>query len=263
MSAVKEFVRRRTEGTDQRGAGDVRGPSGINVNQVERTLSAILGGVLMATGLRRFSLGGAMTAIAGGELLRRGITGHCNVYQKLNLHTAGGRRLEGDRAQTDETLITRAITIGKPADELYRLWRDPQMQRRMMEDFGEVTMSDPDHAHWTVRLPMGRRIEWDTQVVEDRPSEFLRWQAPPDSEMPIEGSVQFRPAPRDWGTEVVLQVRFGPPGGLPASGPLKLLGILPKQMAYKALWRFKSLAETGDIQSIKNQPAGRNDGRDR
>jgi hypothetical protein len=49
---------------------------------------------------------------------------------------------------------------------------------------------------------------------------------------------------------------------MPVNGAMKLLGFIPKQMAYKALWRFKALAETGQIPSIKGQPAGRNGGRD-
>jgi uncharacterized membrane protein len=261
MNAV-DLVRRTLAGANKRGAGDIRGPSGTNVNGVERAVSVLIGGMLVARGLKRRSLGGAMVALAGGGLLSRGITGHSTVYQKLNLHTAGGRTFRRTRARDEELEIMRAITIGKPADELYRLWRDPQIQPQIMADFADVAMDDKGHAHWAVRAPMGRRIEWDSEIVEERAGEMLRWQTREGAELPNEGSVRFRPAPGNRGTEVHLHVKFSPPGAMPVKGAMKLLGFIPKQMAYKALWRFKALAETGQIPSIKGQPAGRNGGRD-
>jgi len=36
-----------------------------------------------------------------------------------------------------------------------------------------------------------------------------------------------------------------------------LFDLLPKEVASKALHRFKSLAETGEIPTLEGQPAGR------
>jgi uncharacterized membrane protein len=109
---------------------------------------------------------------------------------------------------------------------------------------------------------MDRRIEWDSDIVEEHAGRMLRWQTREGAELPNEGSVEFRPAPGNRGTEVHLRVKFMPRGGMPAAGAMKMLGFIPKQVAYKALWRFKALAETGQIPSIKGQPAGRDGGRD-
>jgi uncharacterized membrane protein len=133
---------------------------------------------------------------------------------------------------------------------------------RIMEEFADITIKDETHSHWSVRGPMNKRIEWDSEIVEEQAGQRIRWQTQPGAELPNEGSVEFRPAPGEWGTEVMLRMRFQPQVNLPSEGLMKLLGFVPKQMAYKALWRLKALAETGDIPSIKNQPACRNDGRD-
>jgi uncharacterized membrane protein len=260
---VIEMVRETLSQAVQRSTGNVRGPSGINVNEVERVASLVLGGVLIAGGLKQRSVRGTALAIAGGGLVSRGITGHSTLYRKLNLHTAGGRKLRPGSTRSDEMEITRAITVGKPAEELHRLWRDPQVLPRVMEEFAEVIVRDQTHAHWIVHGPMDRRIEWDTEIVDELPGELIRWRAQTGTRFPNEGSLQFRPAPGDRGTELLLRMHFSPPGGMHLDGVIKLLGFVPKQMAYKALFRFKSLAETGEIPSIKNQPAGRNDGRDR
>jgi hypothetical protein len=55
----------------------------VNVSELERVGSAILGGVLIARSLRRRSAGGPALALLGAELVRRGATGHCVAYQAL------------------------------------------------------------------------------------------------------------------------------------------------------------------------------------
>jgi hypothetical protein len=62
----------------------------INVGDTERTLSAIAGGGLLLFGLSRLSLTGLLGLAAGGALLYRGLTGHCNIYQALEMTTAEG-----------------------------------------------------------------------------------------------------------------------------------------------------------------------------
>jgi uncharacterized membrane protein len=265
MSAVVDIVKRTMSGTlsgkRERGLREMRGPSGLNVNPVERAVSMLLGGMLVASGIKRRSLGGAMVALAGGGLLARGMTGHSTLYKKLGLHTEGGRKIARG-PERDELDIVRAITIGKPAEELYRSWRDPKVQSRLLGDYGEITMKDEKHVHWRLLLPTERPIEWDTEIVEERPGEMLRWKSAAGAKLPCEGAVEFRKAPGNWGTEVLLRLKFTPPVRLPGETVMDLLGFVPRQMALKALWRFKALSETGEIPTIKLQPACRNDGRD-
>ena len=75
--------------------------------------------------------------------------------------------------------------------------------------------------------------------------------------MPVEGLVRFHPASGDWGTVVTLRLQFDPPGGVLGGAALKLLGAAPGLLASKALRRFKSLVETGEIPTTDHQPAGR------
>jgi uncharacterized membrane protein len=262
MNAVIDIVKRTMGGARERGTGDMRGPSGINVSQVERAASMLLGGLLVAGGIRRGKLGGAVAALAGTGLLARGVTGHSIVYKKLGLHTEGGRRIARTHEARDEMDIVCAITIEKTADELYRAWRDPNVLLQLMGDEGAVTMKDEKHVHWRLLLPTERPIEWDTEIVEERPGEMLRWKSAAGAKLPCEGAVEFRKAPGNWGTEVLLRLKFTPPVRLPGETVMDLLGFVPRQMVLKALWRFKALSETGEIPTIKLQPACRNDGRD-
>jgi hypothetical protein len=69
----------------------------MNVGNAERILSAIAGGALMLRGFSSLSIGGLVTGILGGSLLYRGLTGHCHVYEALNLSTAEGPMGAGQR----------------------------------------------------------------------------------------------------------------------------------------------------------------------
>ena len=62
----------------------------VNVHEIERLGSALLGGGLVVCGARRGSLSGLLLAAIGGGFVYRGISGHCNVYQQLGINTAKG-----------------------------------------------------------------------------------------------------------------------------------------------------------------------------
>lgn len=221
-----------------------------NVHPVERRISAALGGALMLKSLTRRSLTQATLATA---LLYRGITGHSFLYQMLDISTApGGRQREAGAPE-----IKSAITIEKPADELYRLWRDPHNLSRILGDFAEVSQGSDNRMHWRVQSPFMRTLEWDTEIVEERPGEIIRWQSLPGAQLPNEGSVSFRRAPEDWGTEVALSVRLNPPGGKLGKVAAKRLHTVPFLFAEKILRRFKSLADTGEIPTLKRNPSAR------
>lgn len=232
--------------------GDTMATRDVNIHTVERRISAILGGTLLLQSLTRRSPALGEKALAAA-LLYRGISGHSFLYQGLGISTANEQHGQADN--TPE--VERSITIEKSADELYRFWRAPQNLSQIMGDLGEVTEMGNGLTHWVVQGPWNRRIEWDTQFVEERPGELLRWKSVDGSPYPNEGSVQFRSAPRDWGTEVTLHFRFDAPGGTLSNNVVNSVIIIPRLLVEKALRRFKSLAESGEYPTLKHNPAAR------
>lgn len=249
----------RTSNTrsDRRG-GVVR--SADSYDRVKRIATIVLGGVLFFRGLKRRSARGMAMALVGGTLLIRALRSartQDGAGDPRPSRSATGSESTG---AADEPTISRSITIGKPADELYDAWRDPDVFSRVMGHVAEVESSEDGHYVWTVDGPLGGLLSWETRIVEDEPGEFVRWRTSEDSTVQNEGSVRFSPAPGDRGTEVTLRVRFDPPGGRVGSATLERLDVVPEALAGRALDRFKSLVETGAIPTKEGNPSGRGKG---
>lgn len=218
-----------------------------NLGLPERVISAVSGGTLLGLGLKRGSLVGAAMSVAGGDLLFRGLTGHSALYQLLGTRTTGHDGAKPSDEAHEEPEVTRSVTVRKSADELYQQWRDPAQLSRIMGDMIEVTATGDDCSHWTVKTPVGKTIAWDAQLTDDEPGRRTAWRSVDGVAVRNSGSVQFREAPVDRGTEVTLTIRFDPPGGKFGDAIVNLLGFVPGVLVKDALRRAKSLAETGEI----------------
>jgi uncharacterized membrane protein len=234
-SALERPERTRSEGWASIGK--------VNVGSGERLVSTLVGLGLLSL-LRRHSLASQALALAGAPLLYRGITGHCHAYEALHVHTT--REGTGYRADAEPVRVERSITIGKSARELYEYWLAPGNLARIMAHFAEITPAPDNGLHWRLRSPIGRGVEWDGETDEAREGEYIHWRTRPNASLPNHGSLTLRPAPRDEGTEVTLRMSFdtGAPLG---RGLSKLIGSVPNLLAERALARFKSLVETGEI----------------
>ncbi len=223
-------------------------------------VSALVGGSLVLLGLTRRSTGGAVAALAGGGMIYRAATGHCHLYEAVGVNTAvqGSGR---DATHASQVKLSSTVTIGKSAEEIDRLWRQPDTLPRIMAHLAEVTPASEGRWHWKVVGPLGITLEWDTHVVEDRQGQSQRWESEEGADLPNEGSIRYRSAPADRGTEVTLQFRFQPPGGMLGAAAARQLRIIPRLVAETSLRYLKSLAETGEIPTTEHQPAARPGGR--
>src|SRR5690242_4112014 len=98
----------------------------VNITQAERIASAIGGGFLAAAGLQRRSAAGIALALVGGDLLRRGITGHSYAYEMMGVRTAPlGQGAETTSVPYELGIrVDKAVTIVRPRPEVYRFWRN-------------------------------------------------------------------------------------------------------------------------------------------
>jgi uncharacterized membrane protein len=174
----------------------------------------------------------------------------------------GGRTALGpsrrSAAAGREPEIERSITIEDvPAEELYRRWRDPEVLRRIMAPFADVQSTGDGQVRWSAA-----GSTWTMRLGEDRPGEFMRWEAQGGAALIRETSVRFRPAAGNRGTVVTLHASLDPPGGMLGRIATQMLAnTVPAALASKSLHYFKALVQTGEIPTTERQPAARPDPR--
>src|ERR1041384_6630130 len=76
------------ESQQQAAGAGIRSRTDINIGELERWASLAGGVLLTILGLTRRSLSGLVLAGAGGALIYRGLTGHCQLYAALGKSTA-------------------------------------------------------------------------------------------------------------------------------------------------------------------------------
>lgn len=234
--------------------------SGTDVPRWGRAGSAVLGGALLTLGLRRRSVGGTAMALVGGWLCYEAIGGQDRLSRALGSSTSAGRERHESEAAAGSPTVERSITVGKPADELSELARDPETVGRIVGRFADVESTDEDRHRWSVRGPLDRTFSWETRIVEEQSGERLRWEPVDGPAVFEEWSMDFGPAPGDRGTEVTLRVRFDPPGGTLAGRGIERLDVVPGTLVRETLDRFKSLAETGEVPTLEDNPSARGAG---
>lgn len=153
--------------------------------------------------------------------------------------------------------VVRTVTIDRPVDELYAFWHDPTRLPQVFGYIESVEMIDTNRAHWVIKLPGDMKAEFDAEVYTDVPNEVISWRSLPGSQMDNAGSVRFRPAPGNRGTEVQLTLEFVPPGGRIGKALMNLFGEAPAQYIGQYLREFKQLMETGEKATTEGQTSGR------
>jgi uncharacterized membrane protein len=223
-------------------------PQNVNVSELERRASIIGGTALAMFGVVKGGLSGLVLAGVGGDLIYRGATGHCVLYEKLGVNTSGPHGIK----------VERVGTIDRPVEELYRFWRNFENLPRFMEHLESVKVLDNKRSHWVAKAPAGGSVEWDAEIVEERENELISWRSLPGADVPNTGRVTFTKAPGNRGYEVRVNLEYSPPAGQLGAAFAKLFGEEPDQQVMEDLRHFKEIMEVGEIPTTKGQPSCRN-----
>ena len=139
----------------------------------------------------------------------------------------------------------RAVTINRPAAEVYAFYRDLTNAPLYMDEVERVDTSDPRRPHWVAKAPGGKTVEWDAEITEETPEQVLAWRSV-DTDHANAGRATFQ-AVEGRGTVVTLTLSYDPPGGAIGKLAAKLFQRDPAIQARRNLRRLKQLLETGEI----------------
>ncbi|AFZ21443.1 SRPBCC family protein [Allocoleopsis franciscana] len=215
-----------------------------SVSEAERWATLISGGAMVLLGLRQGSLRGALTALAGGGLMYRGVTAQTGIQDALGMNQS--------------IKVEKTVTISnKSPEELYQFWRNFENLPYFMKHLKHVSVINNTRSHWIASAPMGGSVEWDAEIINDQENRLIAWASVEGADIDNSGFVRFQRAPQGRGTEVKVVIEYNPPGGVVGDAFAKLFGEEPQQQIGDELRRFKMLMETGEIATTEGQPSGR------
>jgi len=159
----------------------------------------------------------------------------------------------------DSELVKYAVTILRPRTEVYARWRNwedlPHYSRHLksVRDLGDGT------TEWVAEGPNGD-VTWQAETITDEVNERIAWRSIEDSDIRHNGLIEFKDAPAEQGTEVVLHMQYDAPGGAIGKFWAKMTGNEPRQEVAETMRRFKSILECGEIPVVEGQSSNRKRG---
>ena len=197
-----------------------------------------------------------LSTLAGGVLLYRAASGNCPLYQALGVSTSDSTNPNTAIAAGHGTRVEHAVTVNKPAAEVYRFWRDFENLPRFMTHLIDVDTTTDGRSHWVAKGPLGLKVEWDAEIVADTPAEVIGWKSLDGSDVDTAGSVRFRELPHGRGTEVRVNLKYDPPAGKLGRAIAKLFGEAPEHRSAKTCAASSRSWKPARFPRLKGNPVG-------
>lgn len=224
-----------------------------NVGAIERWISIGLGSLLLLAAIRRRDLLGAAAGAGSAALLYRGITGYCPAYGALGVDTSDEKEQYYNPSASvpygTGVRVESSITVAAPAVELYDFWRRLDSLPAFMEHVEEVTTLTDRRSRWRVRAPVGSRVTWEAEIINDVPGQLIAWRSLPGSAIHHAGSVHFDR--REGVTEVRVVLEYAPPARYIGASMARILGDDPQRAVAEDLRRFKAIVERGEHANLQ------------
>lgn len=217
---------------------------GTNVGNRERLVSALGGGLLTLYGVSRRDGMGLAAAAVGLALLKRGATGHCDLYERLGVSTDGDHLHAEDASVDPESavVVEQSVVVDRSAAACYRTWRDFEGLPRFMDTIERVEVLDATRSRWLAKGPPGVMVEWEAEIVRDVENERIAWHSVDPADVANRGVVEFRE--HGDGTEVSVTMEWDPPGGGIGRALAAFFHRDPERETRNALERFRQIMET-------------------
>jgi uncharacterized membrane protein len=214
-----------------------------NVGQNERAVSLLAGAWMVAWGLvraRRWPLS-LVVALAGGSLMRRGVTGQSVFYRAMQIDTERRGAPYPGVDPGRSVVAEAAVTIERPPGEVYAFWRRFQNLPQFMADVVRVSRLDRGGWSWLAEGPFGRPVEVEVEVTQDIERQRIAWRSREGAARPFEGCVEFHATTS--GTEVWVRMYQEPVAGELGAWVARLIGRDPQRALCRDLARLKQILE--------------------
>jgi uncharacterized membrane protein len=196
--------------------------------------------------------------IGGGALAIYGITRRSPLGIALAASGGSIAVLAATRKPTPESSASATILVNCTPQEVYRFWRDFENLPRFMNRLETVSKLDDRRSRWVAVGPGGKSIRWDAEITNERENEHIAWQSLPDSDIRVDGRVDFRSAPAGRGTLIDVYIEYSPSLGT-GNALANFLNKGANFIMRQDLRRLEAMMEAGEIPTIDGQTHGRRD----
>ena len=155
-------------------------------------------------------------------------------------------KVEHAQRVADGLQVKKSVTVNRPVDEVYAFWRNFENLPLFMKHLDSIVGTGENTSRWRAGAAHGLSVEWEVQLVEDRPNELLSWQTIGVSDITGHGRVEFTPAPGRRGTEVRASIAYQVPGGAVGNKIARIFRDAPGVKVENQLNVFKQIIETGE-----------------
>lgn len=205
----------------------------INLKWPERYVSVIAGVKMGFSGLVHI-FSSPITSLfklgTGGYLVSRGLTGHCELYEKVGKTTT----------EPVNIAIRTSVLIDKPRAEVYNFWRKLDNLPLFMSHLKSVEMLENGISRWSLKLPVDiAALSWDAEITHDEPDELIAWSSVPGANLQTTGKVRFIDTPEPGVTLVHVVIMYHPPVGLIGAALAHLINPMFKNMVEEDILNFK------------------------
>jgi uncharacterized membrane protein len=217
--------------------------SGTNMSTLERSLSIAGGIALAAAGFKSRGAWRLPLALFGGELVRRGVTGHCYMYERFGQSPTGDSTRQA-LSGSGGVHVEESVRIHQPVQTVYEFWRNLENLPRVMSHLDSVEVLDSRRSHWIAKAPAGTTVEWDAEIINEEENRLIGWRSIGDKDIYTAGSVRFFERGPN-GTEIRVRLQYQPPAGKLGAMIASILGQEPSQQIREDLQRLKRTLEAG------------------
>ncbi|SHM04700.1 SRPBCC family protein [Mucilaginibacter sp. OK098] len=219
------------------------GSANINLNWPERYISIAAGVKLSFSGIRNI-FKSPFTSIlklgAGGYLVNRGISGHCELYSQAGKINTSPVNIN----------IRSSFTVNRSRTDVYNFWRKLDNLPLFMKHLESVNVINETRSYWVLKLPTGvATVSWDAEIVHDDPGYMIGWSSLPNSIIDNAGKVRFRDT-EDGGTLIDVVISYQPPAGGFGASVAHVLNPVFKKLVDNDVQNFKQYMDIPEAEGI-------------
>jgi uncharacterized membrane protein len=161
-----------------------------------------------------------------------------------------------DKLPRSRFRVEQTVFINRPAEELFRFWRNFENLPRVMDHLQSVRNIDDRRSHWVAKAPAGMEVEWDAEITDETENRMISWRSLESSDIRNEGTVLFEASPDGQGSQIRVILEYQQPACKAGEAFAKLFGKDPQNMVKKDLERFKKLMETEEATAASRAARG-------